>query len=246
MLCERRFHTGTVDVNYAEGPDSGPPFVVLHAGAGSWRIGQRFVEALVPAWHVYAPDFRGHGKSGHVEGRYSSQDYVGDTVAFLAQLVGEPAILYGHSLGGGVAIMLAEQHPELVRAVITGDAPLSIENHPTEERHHRAQNELWHSLAGRPAAEIAEALKDTPVGPPGEETARPARDVFGEDSPWYEFQGENLHEPRKSRFRLTCQRSPQWASGEGAMRKAEMSQAQMSQALVYVGGSGASAYLRTQ
>jgi pimeloyl-ACP methyl ester carboxylesterase len=62
MLRERRFYTGTVEVNYVEGPDNESPVVVLHAGAGSWRLGQRFVEALVPAWHVYAPDFRGHGR----------------------------------------------------------------------------------------------------------------------------------------------------------------------------------------
>jgi hypothetical protein len=54
----------------------------------------------------------------------------------------EPAVVYGHSLGGEVGVMLAAQHPELVCALIVGDAPLSISDHATEHPAHRAQNTL--------------------------------------------------------------------------------------------------------
>ena len=192
MLREQRFHTGSVEINYAEGPAGGPPFVILHGGAGSWRSGLALIEALMDHWHVYAPDFRGHGKSGRVAGRYRLRDYAADTAAFLEQVVKQPPVLYGHSLGGEVAIMVAAEHPDLVRAVINGDAPLSIEDHPTEEKMHKAMNTLWHQLAGRPAPEIVGALKDMLVAVPGEDTPRRVRDVFGEDSPWFAFQAQNL------------------------------------------------------
>lgn len=193
MLGEKRFDTGAVVINYAEGPANGDPFVVLHGGAGSWQYGAALIEALSARWHVYAPDLRGHGRSSRVPGRYRLRDYAADTAAFLEQVVEAPAILYGHSLGGETAMMVAAQRPELVRAVVNADGPLSVDDRRTEDPNHRAMNELWHRLAGRPVEEIAAALKDMPVPVRGEEGTRPAREVFGEDNPWFAFQAENLH-----------------------------------------------------
>ena len=101
--------------------------------------------------------------SGHTPGHYLLSDYVSDTATFLSAVVRGPAVVYGHSLGGEVAMMLASEHPELVRAVINGDAPLSVEDHPAELPDHRRMNELWHKLAGRPVEEILPALKGMEV-----------------------------------------------------------------------------------
>jgi hypothetical protein len=54
-------------------------------------------------------------------------------------------------------------------------------------------NVLWHSLAGRPVNEIAAALREMPVGPPWANPPVPAREAFGEENPWFEFQATNLH-----------------------------------------------------
>ncbi len=194
MVREHRFDAGSVEINYAEGPPNGPPVVVLHGGAVSWRNGSSFVEALSQRFHVYAPDLRGHGKSGLVPMRYRLRDYVADTAQFLTHVVAEPAILYGHSLGGEVGIMVAAEHPDCVRALIVGDAPLSWEHHPTEEPTHQAMNVLWRSLAGMPIADIVTALKDMPVSVPGEDALRSASTVFGEDSPWFALQAMNLNQ----------------------------------------------------
>jgi pimeloyl-ACP methyl ester carboxylesterase len=191
---EAGFETGEVALNYAEGPSNGRPFVVLHGGAGRWQHGFRFLELMTQTWHVYAPDFRGHGKSGHVPGAYHLGEYVRDIVAFLAGVVQEPAVVYGHSMGGEVGVMVAAQRPDLVHALIVGDAPLSRFNRATEEPAHRAQNVLWHRLAGQLAAEIEPALRNMPIPVPGESALRPAREVMGEDSPWYAHQAVSLHQ----------------------------------------------------
>jgi len=195
-LREAVFETGEVAINYAEWPRRAPVFVVLHGGSARWQHGRELLEALSTSWHVYAPDLRGHGRSGRVPGAYRLGDYVRDIAAFLAGVVNEPAVVYGHSLGGEVGVMLAAQHPELVRALIVGDAPLSTSNHATERPAHRAQNVLWHGLAGRPEDEIVPALKDMPVPEPGhlEGALRPARQVMGEDSPWFAHQATSLHQ----------------------------------------------------
>ena len=117
VLTERQALIGGLVVNYVEGPPNGPPFVVLHGGGARWQYGETLVRLLAERWHVIAPDLRGHGRSGHVAGRYTLRDYAGDVAAFLQALAPEPAILYGHSLGGEVAVMVAAEHPALVRAL---------------------------------------------------------------------------------------------------------------------------------
>jgi pimeloyl-ACP methyl ester carboxylesterase len=193
VLREKRLHTGKVEVNYGEGPPNGPSFVILHGGAASWRYADALIELLVDRWHVYAPDLRGHGQSSRIPGRYRLRDYAEDTAAFLKDAVREPAVVYGHSLGGEVAVTVAAHHPTLVRALVVGDAPFSTEDHPTEEPNHKAMNELWHDLCGRPVAEIAAALRDMPVSVPGADAPVRAGEAFGEGNPLFEFQATNLH-----------------------------------------------------
>jgi pimeloyl-ACP methyl ester carboxylesterase len=125
MLIEKRFHTGTCDLNFAEGPRAGLPLVLLHGGASRWQAFIPVIPDLVARWHIVAPDFRGHGQSGWVPGHYRLDDYVADTQALLRQLQ-YPAVLVGHSLGGMVALVVAARAPQLVRAVVVGDTPFSL------------------------------------------------------------------------------------------------------------------------
>jgi pimeloyl-ACP methyl ester carboxylesterase len=192
-MRERLYLAGEVAINVAEGPANGPPFVLLHGGSACWQYGATFIDLLREDWHVYAPDLRGHGASGRVPQRYRLPDYAADVAGFLRDVVQEPAVIYGHSLGGEVASWVAAQHPDLVRAVIVGDIPLTIENHPTLSPQLHAMNRLWHQLAGQPSAAIEAALREMPVTPSGLDEPQRAEDVFGVDNLWFAFQSENLH-----------------------------------------------------
>jgi pimeloyl-ACP methyl ester carboxylesterase len=192
-MRERLCNTGDVAINVAEGPPNGPPFVLLHGGSASWQYGTAFLDLLRDDWHVYAPDFRGHGASGRVPQRYRLPDYAADVASFLRDVVQEPAVIYGHSLGGEVASWVAAQHPDLVRAVIVGDIPLTIENHPTLSPQQHAMNRRWHQLAGQPSAAIEAALREMPVTSSDSSEPQRAEDLFGADNPWFAFQSANLH-----------------------------------------------------
>src|SRR5512141_2419204 len=97
-ITEKLFDTGEVTINYAEGPQAGPPAILLHGIQGRWQGVGRLIPVLDQHWHVYALDSRGHGRSGHVAGRYGLLDYARDVGAFATHL-SEPAVLIGHSLG---------------------------------------------------------------------------------------------------------------------------------------------------
>jgi pimeloyl-ACP methyl ester carboxylesterase len=160
VIEEHSFNTGVVTINYAEGPASGPPLVLLHGGSARWQSSESIMPDLAADWHLYAPEFRGHGKSGWVAGGYRLQDYADDTKAFLRQQVSEPAVIFGHSLGGMVALLVAAQCPERIRAVVVGDSPLAAE--PWLAHLNRTRDGLihWRDLAGGTYSveEITEAL----------------------------------------------------------------------------------------
>ncbi len=120
-LVERTFDTGSVQLNYAEGPVHGPPLMLLHGLGRRWQVFLPLIPALSLRWHIFAPDLRGHGKSSRVARGYHGPQYTEDIACFLRERIAAPAVLFGHSLGGMLAMSVASHHAELVRALILGD-----------------------------------------------------------------------------------------------------------------------------
>ncbi|UCC63311.1 MAG: alpha/beta hydrolase [Anaerolineae bacterium] len=85
------------------------------------------VSALSLRWHLFALDFRGHGKSGRTPGQYRIKDHTADVIAFLEDRFAEPVVLLGHSMGGHIAAEVAVRIPTKVSAVVVGDIPLHLE-----------------------------------------------------------------------------------------------------------------------
>jgi pimeloyl-ACP methyl ester carboxylesterase len=126
MLQEQSFDTGVISINYAEGPPSGPPLVLLHGISGWWQTWLTVMPVLSMRWHLYALDFRGHGKSDWVPRGYHWGAYVDDTISFLRERVIQPTILVGHSMGAIVTLMIAAKAPDVVRAIVLEDPPLYL------------------------------------------------------------------------------------------------------------------------
>ncbi len=192
LFREAIFDTGKVVLNYAEGPAEGPPLVMLHGGAGRWQLYSDMLAELAEHCHVYAPDLRGHGKSGWVPWGYTIRGYVEDIGAFLREVSG-PAVLMGHSLGGIIAVATAKACPDLVRALIVGDAPLDAATWGNLMHNQRGKSEAWRALAGgtHPVKEIESLLGDAPEG------NSTLREIWGEGSPIIHELAERLytHDP---------------------------------------------------
>jgi pimeloyl-ACP methyl ester carboxylesterase len=90
----------------------------MHGGLVDARFFEPNLGPLAERFRVYTPERRGHGHTPDVEGPITYQLMADDTVAFLEQVVGEPADLVGHSDGAFVAMLVAMQRPELVRRLV--------------------------------------------------------------------------------------------------------------------------------
>jgi pimeloyl-ACP methyl ester carboxylesterase len=165
MLREHTFDTGVVSINYAEGPHSGLPLVMLHGGAGSWRQFLTAIPNLIPNWHVYAPDFRGHGRSGRMPGAYRWMDFVQDTTAFLRHHFSEPVILWGSSFGGTVALGVTAQASDTVRALLLLDPWLDLRTSKDEKQFLLHRRDLVVSV--RTLDKMITALENEPASIPG-------------------------------------------------------------------------------
>ncbi|MEV0245753.1 alpha/beta hydrolase [Nocardia sp. NPDC050712] len=125
MLIESRgFRSAGAMLNYAHLGDDGPALCLLHGLGSRWQTFRPFLRSLGPGWNVYAPDLRGHGRSDWASGQYGLSDFAADIEEFLTEVVAEPVVLVGHSLGGWVASMVAAARPDSVRAVVIVDSAL--------------------------------------------------------------------------------------------------------------------------
>jgi pimeloyl-ACP methyl ester carboxylesterase len=130
VLASRECSTGELVLHYKEGPKNGAPLVLLHGLGRNCDDFSVLFPSLSRRWHLYAVDLRGHGKSGRVPRGYSSDGYASDIVALAKTAIAEPAILFGHSLGGVAAMRVAAQEPSWVRALILGDSALTAGSFP--------------------------------------------------------------------------------------------------------------------
>lgn len=117
-FTEQRVELRGISLNYAAGPTTGSPMVMLHGITNWWRSFEGAMPVLGQRWTVYALDLRGHGYTSHVDDGYRWSEFAKDTVAFLQACLKEPAIVVGHSMGANVAIEVAASAPESVKALV--------------------------------------------------------------------------------------------------------------------------------
>ena len=103
---------------------TGEPLVLLHGGLADARFFSCNVPALAERFRVFTPDARGHGHTPDRPGPITPELLAADTAAFLTTVVGGPAHLAGHSLGGATALLVAHRYPGLVRRLILVSASI--------------------------------------------------------------------------------------------------------------------------
>ncbi len=102
-----------------EWDNDGEAVVLLHGGlskTSSWDY--ILVPALEDDFHVFGYDRAGHGFTGDRQGSLHFDFQRDEAIAYLEDVVKEPAHLIGYSDGGIIALMVAIARPDLVKSIV--------------------------------------------------------------------------------------------------------------------------------
>ena len=92
--------------------DGAPVLLLIHGMAGSSGTWNEVAPSLTERYTVIAPDLLGHGDSAKPRHDYSLGSFASSLRDLMVALRIPRATLVGQSLGGGVAMQFAYQHPE--------------------------------------------------------------------------------------------------------------------------------------
>ena len=141
-------------VNYSyEIHGRGQPLLLLHGGFGSIDMFEPGLPEFAKHRLVIAVDLHGHGRTV-LGDRPISLPAMGDDMATVVKQLGYDSVdVLGYSMGGGVALRMAIQHPAAVRRLVLVSTPF-------------AQDGFYPEMLPQQAAlgaAMADAMKETPI-----------------------------------------------------------------------------------
>lgn len=143
-----------VDI-FSESTGEGVPLLCLHtAGADTRQFhGVMCDPALRNGWRMIGFDMPAHGRTMPQAGwdgkiyELDQNTYLDWCVSFVEQVIAEPVVVAGCSMGAGIALALAAERPDLVRSVVAIEAPLRPRGRRNPFLTHAKVNGGWHSAA---------------------------------------------------------------------------------------------------
>ena len=102
-----------------EWENNGEAVVLLHGGLSQTSHWDYVLTPdLEPDFHLFAYDRSGHGFSADQAESFHFKYQIREAIAYLEDVVKEPAHLIGYSDGGIIALMVAIKRPELVKSIV--------------------------------------------------------------------------------------------------------------------------------
>jgi pimeloyl-ACP methyl ester carboxylesterase len=147
-------HVKANDVSYYyEIHGAGEPLLLLHGGLGNIDMFGPVLPLLAAERQVIAVDLHGHGRT-QLGSRQINLPDIGDDLAVVVKELGYAEVdVVGYSFGGGAALRLAAQHPQLVRRLVVVSAGYADDGYYPEMR----------PLQAQVGAAMAEMMKETPM-----------------------------------------------------------------------------------
>nr|WP_088893585.1 alpha/beta fold hydrolase [Leptolyngbya ohadii] len=95
-----------------------PPLLLIHGFGASTDHWRKNVEGLCNEFEVWAIDLLGFGRSAKPEWEYSADVWRDQIHDFVTQVMGQPAVLAGNSIGGYVSLLTGATRSDAVAGLI--------------------------------------------------------------------------------------------------------------------------------
>jgi pimeloyl-ACP methyl ester carboxylesterase len=138
-----------IDLPY-ETRGSGDPVVLIHGMAGQIELFEPVTAELSATHTVIAYDRRGHGRSSS-RPTPNARRHVRDAAAIIEDVAGGHATVVGWSSGGDVALGLAVDRPDLIRALVVIEPPFHGLRHASTDFLRTFVATKAMAMRGRPA-----------------------------------------------------------------------------------------------
>jgi len=114
-LNEKSCTIGGREISFLEGGSGKQTLLFLHGFPMTKSLWRAQIEALSAHYHCLAPDITGFGNSVAPAGYQASiKRYAKDMNKFLKGRANGPAVVFGLSMGGMIALSLYRKHPSLI------------------------------------------------------------------------------------------------------------------------------------
>lgn len=111
-----------------------PPLLLVHGFGASTDHWRKNIQGLCDDFEVFAIDLLGFGRSAKPDKQYSGDLWRDQLHGFITEVIGQPAVLAGNSLGGYASLCVAAQRPDAAAGlVLLNSAGPFSDNQPSVE-----------------------------------------------------------------------------------------------------------------